>query len=64
MVCLLERTKKICTYIRIHSSENAKRFYTYLMGVGTPEDLVYAVSKDRHVCCVMPTRNARMVCFY
>ena len=32
----------------------------YLMGVGTPEDLVYAVSKGIDMFdCVMPTRNAR-----
>lgn len=32
----------------------------YLMGVGTPEDLVYAVSKGVDMFdCVMPTRNAR-----
>ena len=30
------------------------------MGVGTPEDLVYAVSKGIDMFdCVMPTRNAR-----
>lgn len=32
----------------------------YLMGVGTPEDLVYAVSRGIDMFdCVMPTRNAR-----
>lgn len=32
----------------------------YLMGVGTPEDLVYAVSQGVDMFdCVMPTRNAR-----
>jgi queuine tRNA-ribosyltransferase len=32
----------------------------YLMGVGTPEDLVYAVSRGVDMFdCVMPTRNAR-----
>ena len=32
----------------------------YLMGVGTPEDLVYAVGKGIDMFdCVMPTRNAR-----
>jgi queuine tRNA-ribosyltransferase len=32
----------------------------YLMGVGTPEDLVYAVSQGIDMFdCVMPTRNAR-----
>ncbi len=32
----------------------------YLMGVGTPEDLVYGVSKGIDMFdCVMPTRNAR-----
>lgn len=32
----------------------------YLMGVGTPEDLVYAVGKGVDMFdCVMPTRNAR-----
>ena len=37
--------------------ENAPR---YLMGVGTPEDLVYAVSQGVDMFdCVMPTRNAR-----
>ena len=37
--------------------DNAPR---YLMGVGTPEDLVYAVSQGVDMFdCVMPTRNAR-----
>ena len=37
----------------------------YLMGVGTPEDLVYAVSKGIDMFdCVMPTRNARNGYFY
>ncbi|MEW5787807.1 MAG: tRNA guanosine(34) transglycosylase Tgt [Pseudomonadota bacterium] len=32
----------------------------YLMGVGTPEDIVYAVSRGIDMFdCVMPTRNAR-----
>jgi len=32
----------------------------YLMGVGTPEDLVYAVTQGMDMFdCVMPTRNAR-----
>ena len=32
----------------------------YLMGVGTPEDLVYAVERGLDMFdCVMPTRNAR-----
>ena len=32
----------------------------YLMGVGTPEDLVYAVTRGMDMFdCVMPTRNAR-----
>ncbi len=32
----------------------------YLMGVGTPQDIVYAVSKGIDMFdCVMPTRNAR-----
>ncbi|RTK97440.1 MAG: tRNA guanosine(34) transglycosylase Tgt [Neisseriaceae bacterium] len=32
----------------------------YLMGVGTPEDLIYGVSKGIDMFdCVMPTRNAR-----
>ena len=32
----------------------------YLMGVGTPEDLVFAVSRGMDMFdCVMPTRNAR-----
>jgi queuine tRNA-ribosyltransferase len=32
----------------------------YLMGVGTPEDIVYAVSQGIDMFdCVMPTRNAR-----
>lgn len=32
----------------------------YLMGVGTPEDLVYGVAHGIDMFdCVMPTRNAR-----
>ena len=37
----------------------------YLMGVGTPEDLVYAVGQGMDMFdCVLPTRNARNGCLF
>ena len=48
---------RILDAIAYHLPENKPR---YLMGVGTPEDLVAGVSKGIDMFdCVMPTRNAR-----
>ena len=48
---------RILEHIAHKLPDNAPR---YLMGVGTPEDLVYAVSQGVDMFdCVMPTRNAR-----
>lgn len=52
-----EDMQRIVSEIAHKLPENAPR---YLMGVGTPEDLVYAVSQGVDMFdCVMPTRNAR-----
>lgn len=52
-----EDMQRIIQHIAHQLPENAPR---YLMGVGTPEDLVYAVSQGVDMFdCVMPTRNAR-----
>ena len=52
-----EDMQRIVSEIAHKLPENAPR---YLMGVGTPEDLVYAVSQGVDMFdCVLPTRNAR-----
>lgn len=52
-----EDMQRILQHIPHRLPDNAPR---YLMGVGTPEDLVYAVSQGVDMFdCVMPTRNAR-----
>lgn len=52
-----EDMQRVISHIAHQLPENAPR---YLMGVGTPEDLVYAVSQGVDMFdCVMPTRNAR-----
>ena len=52
-----EDMQRVINQIAHQLPENAPR---YLMGVGTPEDLVYAVSQGVDMFdCVMPTRNAR-----
>ncbi|WP_432786763.1 Queuine tRNA-ribosyltransferase [Oligella sp. MSHR50489EDL] len=52
-----EDMQRILQHIAHRLPDNAPR---YLMGVGTPEDLVYAVSQGVDMFdCVMPTRNAR-----
>lgn len=52
-----EDMQRVINHIAHQLPENAPR---YLMGVGTPEDLVYAVSQGVDMFdCVMPTRNAR-----
>ena len=52
-----ENMIRILEHIAHKLPDNAPR---YLMGVGTPEDLVYAVSQGVDMFdCVMPTRNAR-----
>lgn len=52
-----EDMQRILQHIAHQLPDNAPR---YLMGVGTPEDLVYAVSQGVDMFdCVMPTRNAR-----
>lgn len=49
--------ERILTHIGHQLPENKPR---YLMGVGTPEDLIFSVSKGIDMFdCVMPTRNAR-----
>ena len=52
-----EDMKRVLTHITPEMPENKPR---YLMGVGTPEDLVMAVSRGVDMFdCVMPTRNGR-----
>lgn len=52
-----EDMERILTYLAHKLPDNAPR---YLMGVGTPEDLVFAVSQGVDMFdCVMPSRNAR-----
>lgn len=52
-----EDMQRVLQHIAHQLPDNAPR---YLMGVGTPEDLVYAVSQGVDMFdCVMPTRNAR-----
>jgi queuine tRNA-ribosyltransferase len=52
-----EDMKRILAYTAPKMPQNKPR---YLMGVGTPEDLVEAVSQGIDMFdCVMPTRNAR-----
>ncbi len=52
-----EDMERILTHIAHQLPENAPR---YLMGVGTPEDLVFGVSQGVDMFdCVMPSRNAR-----
>lgn len=52
-----EDMMRVLNHLAHKLPENAPR---YLMGVGTPEDLVYAVSQGVDMFdCVMPTRNAR-----
>ncbi len=52
-----EDMQRILTHTAPRLPTNKPR---YLMGVGTPEDLVYAVSEGIDMFdCVMPTRNAR-----
>lgn len=52
-----EDMERILEHIAHLLPEDAPR---YLMGVGTPEDLVYGVSQGVDMFdCVMPTRNAR-----
>lgn len=52
-----EDMERILEHIAHQLPENAPR---YLMGVGTPEDLVYGVSQGVDMFdCVMPSRNAR-----
>mgnify|MGYP003587417338 FL=1 len=52
-----EDMERILQHIAHQLPEDAPR---YLMGVGTPEDLVYGVSQGVDMFdCVMPTRNAR-----
>jgi queuine tRNA-ribosyltransferase len=49
--------ERVLSYIGPKLPKNKPR---YLMGVGTPEDLVFGVSKGIDMFdCVMPTRNAR-----
>lgn len=55
MYCILD-------HLQNHLPENKPH---YLMGVGTPEDIVYGVSKGIDLFdCVMPTRNARNGCLF
>lgn len=52
-----EDMQRVLQHVAHQLPDNAPR---YLMGVGTPEDLVYAVSQGVDMFdCVMPTRNAR-----
>ncbi|WP_071058354.1 tRNA guanosine(34) transglycosylase Tgt [Pelistega sp. MC2] len=52
-----EDMERILNHLAHKLPENAPR---YLMGVGTPEDLVYGVSQGIDMFdCVMPSRNAR-----
>jgi queuine tRNA-ribosyltransferase len=52
-----EDMKRVLTHITPEMPENKPR---YLMGVGTPQDLVLAVSRGVDMFdCVMPTRNGR-----
>lgn len=52
-----EDMERILQHITPHLPDNAPR---YLMGVGTPEDLVEGVANGVDMFdCVMPTRNAR-----
>lgn len=52
-----EDMKRVLTHITPEMPENKPR---YLMGVGTPQDIVYAVTQGIDMFdCVMPTRNAR-----
>lgn len=52
-----EDMNRILTHLAHKLPENAPR---YLMGVGTPEDLVFGVSQGVDMFdCVMPSRNAR-----
>ena len=52
-----DEMKKVISFIAPQMPQNAPR---YLMGVGTPEDLVEAVRRGIDMFdCVMPTRNAR-----
>lgn len=55
----LERseTYRVISELSTHLPEHKPR---YLMGVGNPEDLIYAISKGiDQFDCVLPTRNAR-----
>jgi len=52
-----EEMQKVLDYLPCQMPEGKPR---YLMGVGKPEDLIYAVSAGVDMFdCVMPTRNAR-----
>jgi len=52
-----EEMLKLLDHIKSHMPEDKPR---YLMGVGTPEDIVEAVRRGIDMFdCVMPTRNAR-----
>ncbi|NEN74762.1 tRNA guanosine(34) transglycosylase Tgt [Pelistega sp. NLN82] len=52
-----EDMERILTHLAHQLPDNAPR---YLMGVGTPEDLVFGVSQGVDMFdCVMPSRNAR-----
>jgi queuine tRNA-ribosyltransferase len=52
-----EEMARILAYVAPNLPDNKPR---YLMGVGTPEDLVYGVAQGVDMFdCVMPTRNAR-----
>ena len=53
----MHRNYKVLDHLKSHMPEDKPR---YLMGVGTPEDIVEAVRRGIDMFdCVMPTRNAR-----
>ena len=55
-----EPIEKMNAIIDSLTPDMPENFPHYLMGVGRPEDIVYAVSKGVDMFdCVMPTRNAR-----
>ena len=57
-----EDMERILQHITPHLPQQAPR---YLMGVGTPEDLVEGVANGVDMFdCVMPTRNARNGCLF
>lgn len=57
-----EDMERILQHITPHLPQHAPR---YLMGVGTPEDLVEGVANGVDMFdCVMPTRNARNGCLF